>query len=72
MKHFWQLVTFVFFLSFPVWYLPIIVNDLQHPEIWDGDWRHDPRIYLPMYAVLGILAALMAVYILYTEWRSRR
>jgi hypothetical protein len=67
----WRALTILFFVSIPLWYIPVIITDLMHPELWDKDWMHDPRIYLPMLGVVGVLGLLMAAHISWTERRKR-
>jgi hypothetical protein len=71
MIYFWRLLTILFALSIPLWYVPVILADLAHPERWDEDWMHDPRIYLPMLAVVVVLGLVMAIHIYRTERRKR-
>jgi hypothetical protein len=71
MIHLWRLLTILFFISIPLWYVPLIVNDLAHPELWDKDWMHDPRIYLPGCAIVVALGLLLAAHIYWTERRKR-
>jgi hypothetical protein len=47
-----------FILLSPLWYGWVIYQDLTHPEMWDQDPLHDPRIYLPMLAVGAVFVAL--------------
>lgn len=70
MIRFWRLLTILFFASIPLWYVPAILRDLAHPERWDHDWLHDPRIYLPMLAVVVVLGLVMAIHVYWTErWK---
>ena len=57
MKTFWTILAILFFLTAPFWYGYVIYSDLAHPEIWNEDWTHDPRIYLPVMAVVFPLIA---------------
>ena len=66
-----RLLVILFFASLPVWYIPVIITDLMHSERWDEDWMHDPRIYLPMYAVVGVVGLFLAAHIYWTERRKR-
>jgi hypothetical protein len=61
----------VFFVVAPFWYGPIIYHDCTHAETW-ANWQHDPRIFLPMLALVVILAGLLALHILVTEVREGR
>jgi len=51
--------TGLFFVVGTPWYIYLIYLDFCHPEIWDQDFSHDPRIYLPMMAVGFPLCALL-------------
>jgi hypothetical protein len=72
MIHVWRLITILFFVSIPVWYVPVILSDLAHPERWDGDWMHDPRVYLPMLAIVAVLGLLLALHMYWSERRKQR
>lgn len=56
--------------------LPILIGhglyqDLQHPELWDADWNHDPRVYGPFgVLVLGPALFLLARNLL--RWRKKK
>jgi len=67
----WRLLTMLFVVSIPVWYVPVIVSDLASPELWDNDRMHDPRLYLPMLAAVAVVGLLLALHIYWTERRKR-
>ena len=54
MNRFFALVALVFIIFSPLWYGWWIYNDLTHPELWDGGFVHDPRVYLPLDVVVGV------------------
>lgn len=68
---FWRLLTMLFVLSIPLWFGPVILADLAHPERWDSDWMHDARMYLPMIALVVIAGLAMAIHVYLTERRKR-
>jgi hypothetical protein len=44
----------------PVWWVLVFVDDMSHPERWDRDWTHDPRLYVPFGLVaVGVPVALL-------------
>ena len=45
----------------PLWYGYVLCDDLAHPEIWDSDWMHDPRAYLPYTATLLVLVLALVI-----------
>src|SRR5205085_9505480 len=47
----------------------LLVYDFSHPEIWDQQPLHDPRIYLPFTAVAFTLVGL---WWLFSERKHRR
>jgi hypothetical protein len=47
-----------FILLSPLWYGWWIYHDLTHPELWDGGFSHDPRVYLPLFVVVTVLVVL--------------
>jgi hypothetical protein len=61
MIYVYRLLVIVFIVSIPCWYVPVIVSDLNHPEKWDSDWMHDPRIYGWMFAG-GVLFCLLLLW----------
>ena len=63
MNRIWIILAVLFVMVSPFWYMPVIIDDLRHPDIWNEDRTHDPRIYLP---VLGCLV-LFGV-----AWAGRR
>jgi hypothetical protein len=72
MNHFWRLLTLLFLVSIPTYYVPLVImQDLSHPELWEQDWMHDPRIYLPMLAGVVVMGLLMAMHVYWTERRKR-
>ncbi len=46
-----EFAAFVFLFVGTPWYLWLIAYDLMHPETWD-DPLHDPRLYLPVIALV--------------------
>ncbi len=62
----------VFFLVASVWNCHMIAEDLKHPEIWDQDWRHDPRIWLPALGEIAVLYAAFGAHIWRVERRDKR
>ena len=68
MNRLYKLVFVIFLLAIPFWYGPVIVSDLSSPELW-GDWRHDPRWYLP--ALLIPAVGTIAVFVHGIRWRRR-
>lgn len=52
MNKVYRCVTALFFSVGLPWYGWVIYQDLCHPEIWDQDVLHDPRISLPLLAIL--------------------
>jgi hypothetical protein len=68
MSSFFTRMVLLFFLVAAVWDCRIIWYDLHHPEIWDQDWTHDPRWYMP---VLAAIAAFGVWFIIHV-WRWKR
>lgn len=48
-----------------------VINDVNHPELWDGDWIDDPRRYWPYLTVVSGFLAAVAVYV-WWECRNDR
>lgn len=66
MDRFWKSLALLFVIGAPLWYGPMIYNDLTCPELW-SDWRHDPRWYGP----LLILAVVATVAIFFAAIREQ-
>ncbi len=57
----WSTWFFIAFWVFaPLWFGPIIYNDLIHPELWN-DWMHNPRWYMPL--LLLSMAVIIAIFV---------
>ena len=72
MKTFYGLVTVLFFVVGTPWYAYVIVDDFRHPELWDHDVMHDPRVYLPVLAVVLPLTGLMMWWEAHKLWRIEK
>ena len=72
MKSIWFWLVLAFFVYAPFGYGPNIYADLTHPEIWDLDWRHDPRLYLPPLIVSLMLTAAIGTWAAVMDWREAR
>ena len=46
------IMTVLFFTVGIAWYGYLMCCDFCHPEVWDQDFQRDPRIYLPVMAVV--------------------
>jgi hypothetical protein len=64
MKHVYRVLVMAFILSIPCWYVPVIIHDLTHPELW-SDWRHNPQVY-------GVMALGVGAVCLGLAWRAMR
>ena len=71
MQRIWYWLGITFFVVAPPWFCYVLYRDVTHPETW-GDWQKNPYVYLPMLAVVVIVAALLGGHILLTEVRERR
>jgi hypothetical protein len=60
MVRFWKCLALLFVIGAPLWFGPIIYNDVTNPELW-SDWRHDPRWYGPL--LLLSIAATVAIFV---------
>lgn len=67
MKRLNGLGNILFLLTLP-WYAWVLYHDLTHPEIWDQDWQHDPRIYLPF----SLVVLVFCVAVMRKVLRERR
>lgn len=58
MQRVWAMGGLLFFIVAPLWYGWWIYNDLTHPELWDGGFVHDPRVYLPVTVLTTVIVVL--------------
>lgn len=65
MKRIYEFTTIVFLVVGTPWYGWLVYDDLMHPERWDADRLHDPRIYLP-------LMPCVIVFIAWSVWSEDR
>ena len=56
-NRFFALLALAFLVLSPLWYGWWIYQDLTHPELWDGGFVHDPRVYL----LATVLATVIVV-----------
>lgn len=61
----------LFVIGAPLWFGPIICNDLTHPELW-ADWMHDPRWYLPFLGAAVLATVWVFVHALLWQRRWER
>lgn len=75
MKNIQASILLLFLTVGPVWYGWVIHDDLTHPEIWDRDGLHDPRVYMPLFPAVTILSLAGVWWASKTEtelaWRAR-
>ena len=57
-------------IAIPARFAYVLDDDLGHPEHWN-DWQHDPKVYLPMLAVVVVVGVILGGRILWTELRER-
>jgi hypothetical protein len=55
-------------IALPIGIVAGVMYDLQHPELWDTDWLHDPRRYWPYMAVGSSIIVLIVL----VTWRDGR
>jgi hypothetical protein len=66
MNRVYILVTVVLLVAIPLHYVPQMVYELNHPEVW-GDWTRNPILYMPLLAALVVFWVYFAVD--YRRWR---
>ena len=75
MKNIQASILLLFLTVGPVWYGWVIHDDLSHPELWDRDGLHDPRVYMPLFPAVTILSLALVWWASKTEtelaWRAR-
>ena len=54
-KGFWKHLGILFFIMALPWFVYVLFDDLAHPERWERNWMHNPRIYMPMFVIVMFL-----------------
>jgi hypothetical protein len=47
-----RIVGAIFIIVAPFWTAYVVYYDFTHPELWGQDFTHDPRLYLPLTAIV--------------------
>lgn len=68
MKRIYEFVAITFWVVGTPWYGWLVIDDLLHPERWDADPLHDPRIYLPFM----LLTILFMAWCVWDEVRTEK